>query len=98
MESRRDGGDGEGTRAADLKRWTTEALGLDSAVTVVVAEVACADPGCPPTETLIAVLLDGGRLSVKLPGRIASLDRSTVLTAVHAAAVAGAAAPAAGGR
>lgn len=35
-------------------------LGLPEEATVVVQELACAEPGCPPVETVIAVLGVGG--------------------------------------
>ncbi|MSO51796.1 MAG: hypothetical protein EXQ51_05165 [Acidobacteria bacterium] len=46
---------------AHVKKWVFSALSLDPAtVTVMVTELACLEPGCPPLETVIAVM-DGGR-------------------------------------
>jgi len=42
-----------------LKAWTTEFLGLDENATVLVTELTCTEPGCPPLETVIAVLRPG---------------------------------------
>ncbi len=54
--------DDEGVlRAAQIKDWTRAAFGLDDATTVLVAEIACTDPGCPPIETVIALLRDDDR-------------------------------------
>ena len=39
-----------------LKVVVREALQLDLDATVVVQQLACAEPGCPPVETVIAVL------------------------------------------
>jgi hypothetical protein len=41
--------------AADAVRdWTRERFGLAADATVMVAEVTCAVPGCPPLETVVA--------------------------------------------
>jgi len=46
-------------RAADhtrqIKQWVKAAWALPQSATVMVAEVECAEPGCPPRETVIAV-------------------------------------------
>ena len=39
-----------------LKAVVREALQLDEGATVVVQQLACAEPDCPPVETVIAVL------------------------------------------
>jgi len=36
-----------------VKDWTRETLALAAGDTVLVAEVACARPGCPPLETVV---------------------------------------------
>lgn len=36
-----------------IKAWTRERFSLDEDVTVMVAEVACGLPGCPPIETIV---------------------------------------------
>jgi hypothetical protein len=41
--------------ASAIKRWTRELLGLGEEVVITVQEIACADPGCPLVETVIAV-------------------------------------------
>lgn len=41
--------------AAAIKRWTRAYLRLDEATPITVTELACADPGCPLLETVIAV-------------------------------------------
>lgn len=45
--------------SAQVKRWAREHL-CDDDATLVVSELACTEPGCPPIETVIAVL-DVGR-------------------------------------
>lgn len=36
-----------------VKLWTRECLQLADGDTVMIAEVACAQPGCPPLETVV---------------------------------------------
>jgi len=43
-----------------IKEWTRERFQLAEDETVVVAELACALPGCPPLETVIAFWTGGG--------------------------------------
>jgi hypothetical protein len=47
----------DGAHRAALERvrtWTRSRFALDDDVTVLVAEVACTLPGCPPRETVVA--------------------------------------------
>lgn len=44
---------------AAIKGWVAEALALPDDVTVMVSELRCSEPGCPPLETIIAVLRPG---------------------------------------
>jgi hypothetical protein len=37
-----------------VRDWTRERFALDDEAAILVAEVACALPGCPPLETVIA--------------------------------------------
>ena len=41
-----------------LQRWTRERFGLADDAAVLVTELACALPGCPPIETVIAFWLE----------------------------------------
>jgi len=41
---------------ATVKQWVVAALALPESATVMVTELACTEPGCPPLETVIAVL------------------------------------------
>src|SRR5262245_27783192 len=43
-----------------VREWTRERFRLDAETAILTAEVACAVPGCPPVETVIA-FWDGGR-------------------------------------
>lgn len=41
---------------ARIKGWVAEALRLPEGSTVMVTQLRCREPGCPPLETVIAVL------------------------------------------
>lgn len=60
-------------RVGQVKEWTREAFGLDPDSVVLVAEVACTEAGCPPIETVIAILGDGGRLEHRLHLAVADI-------------------------
>jgi len=45
-----------------IQCWVRDRLALDEETIVMVSELRCSEPGCPPLETLIAVL-DGPRQS-----------------------------------
>ncbi|MCW6004442.1 hypothetical protein K1W54_07570 [Micromonospora sp. CPCC 205371] len=44
------------TDTAALKAAVRDVLSLDDSDTVVIQQLACAEPGCPPVETVVAVL------------------------------------------
>jgi hypothetical protein len=44
-----------------VRAWTRERFKLDEALPVVVAEVACGLPGCPPLETVVAFWTEDDR-------------------------------------
>jgi hypothetical protein len=45
---------------SELKQSVRRLLDLDDDTTVMVSQLACSEPGCPPLETVIAVLpMDG---------------------------------------
>lgn len=53
-----------------VRRWTREHLELTADDTVMVSEVACNRPGCPPLETVVAFWSDGGeRYPLRHPER-----------------------------
>jgi len=39
-----------------IKSWTRELWSLNDATIIMVTELECREPGCPPIETVIAVL------------------------------------------
>jgi len=72
---------------AALKRWVREALALGDDDTVMVTELTCREPGCPPLETVVAVLRGPGRTwQFKVHTPVAALtdaDRARLLAAWH---------------
>ena len=49
-----------------VREWTRERFKLSEEAAILVAEVACAVPGCPPLETVIAFWADGRRHHTKI--------------------------------
>jgi hypothetical protein len=45
-------------KSSQVKSWVREAFRLSEEAVVVVSELKCGEPGCPPVETVIAVLTD----------------------------------------
>ncbi|MGH7089866.1 MAG: hypothetical protein ACREFQ_13290 [Stellaceae bacterium] len=56
------------TRAAlaRIENWTRRRFGLQAEDTVLVTEIACGLPGCPPIETVVAFWCGGERHQFKL--------------------------------
>ena len=44
-----------------IRDWTRERFSLDPDSVMLVTEVACAVPGCPPLETVVAFWTEGNR-------------------------------------
>lgn len=71
-------------RKREIKAWVGEALGLSEAVTIMVTELACREPGCPPVETVIAVLDEPKNIrQFKLHRPVMELDKPTVVALVR---------------
>jgi nitrate reductase delta subunit len=49
-----------------VREWVRVRFGLDGDAPILVAEVACAVPGCPPVETVIAFWSDERRYHLKV--------------------------------
>ena len=49
-----------------VREWTRERFKLPEDAAILVAEVACAVPGCPPLETVIAFWVDEKRHHTKV--------------------------------
>ena len=48
-------------RIADVKKWVVEVFRLEADVSVMVTELRCTEAGCPPLETVIAILDQPGQ-------------------------------------
>ena len=61
-----------------IKEWTRERFALPASAPIVVSELACSVPGCPPLETVAAFWTeDGKRFQFKLikpPEQVAQDD------------------------
>jgi len=69
--------------ARRLKEWARELWGLPDDAALVVLELACREPGCPPVETVVATLEAAGeRRSVKLHGAAGGITREELVRAV----------------
>ena len=44
-----------------VKQWVRQASHACEGDTILVTELACSEPGCPPFEVLMAVLSEGGK-------------------------------------
>jgi len=53
--------DDDGGQVERIKEWATVAFDLDEDAFVMVTELRCTEPGCPPLETAIAVLGGDGQ-------------------------------------
>jgi hypothetical protein len=62
---------------ARVEEWTRERFALPETDAILVAEVACGLPGCPPIETVVAFWSDEGpRRQFKLFKPIAEIERN----------------------
>jgi nitrate reductase delta subunit len=49
-----------------VRQWTRERFELPTEAVILVAEIACTLPGCPPLETVVAFWLDDKRHQFKI--------------------------------
>lgn len=69
-------------RVGEIKTWARGAFALDDDAMVMVSEVRCTEPGCPPLETVIATLAGPGQTkTVKIHKAIAEMTRDDVVAA-----------------
>jgi hypothetical protein len=63
-----------------VKAWVYEALHLSADVYVLVTELRCTEPGCPPLETVIAILdIPGDPRQFKIHKPIAEVILADIL-------------------
>jgi hypothetical protein len=68
----------DGAATARVKAWATAALAPDHERAVLVTELACSEPGCPPVETVIALLGPGEPQRWKIHKPVAELTEDDV--------------------
>lgn len=69
---------GNGAAVGRVKRWVEEIRGLADGESVLVAELRCSEPGCPPVETSISVLGGEGTRQGKVHRPVAEVTREDV--------------------
>src|ERR1700741_3660775 len=60
-------------RRSEFQAWVRRVLNLEDDAVVMISELRCSEPGCPPLETVIAVL--GGPRQGR-PGAFPKADRA----------------------
>jgi hypothetical protein len=67
-------------RISEVKEWAIEVFRLPADVSVMLTELRCTEPGCPPLETVIAILDQPGKpRQYKIHKAIADLTFADVL-------------------
>jgi hypothetical protein len=69
---------GRAAQTRQIKAWVRTVLGGEDDVSVVVAELRCSEPGCPPLGTMVAVLGDRERIEVKIHAALADVTFEAV--------------------
>jgi len=70
---------------ARVKALVNDLVGTED-ITVFVTELACTEPGCPPIETVIALLGDDGNVQYKIHKPAAEVSIDDVRSALDGAA------------
>ncbi|MGB3614376.1 MAG: hypothetical protein WBA10_11350 [Elainellaceae cyanobacterium] len=64
-----------------IKTWVYEALTMPDQVPISVSQLQCYEPGCPPIETVIAVMSQPPQ-TFKIHGAVAAIAQGDVKAAV----------------
>ena len=62
-----------------VRGWTRQRFGLDDDETVMVSEIACQVPGCPPIETHVVFWTAAGRHHFKIFKPLAAVSEDDLL-------------------
>lgn len=65
-----------------LKTWTYELLELDWEIPVSVSQLRCTEPGCPPLETVVAVMTNPAK-QYKIHKSIDAIEYTDICTAIQ---------------
>jgi len=66
-----------------IKEWARAVFAADEDTTIMVSELTCTEPGCPPLETVIAILASNGNRQYKIHSAMADVTEEQVLRFVH---------------
>lgn len=67
-------------QVARIKGWVAEGFALEEGTPVMVMELRCTEPGCPPIETAVAVMASSGEsLQYKVHKPIPEVIREDIL-------------------
>jgi len=69
-------------QVAKVKEWVRERFQLSEDAVVMVTELRCSEPGCPPLETVIAILSPGSTRQHKMHHGVAEITREDILAIV----------------
>lgn len=71
------------TKIIELKGIVADVLGVPEDVTIMITELKCGEPGCPPVETVIAVLAASEKnFKFKIHKPLSEVKREDVIRAV----------------
>lgn len=76
-------GRGNPSASSQVRAWVRAALPGDD-VTVLVTELSCTEPGCPPTETVIALMYPGRPQQFKIHKPLDLVTHADVTSALAA--------------
>lgn len=73
-------GSGNPAQTQRIKQWVRETFELNDDVSVMVTELQCSEPGCPPLETVIAIMgADKTKKQHKLHKALGAVTRADVI-------------------
>lgn len=70
---------GDDKHLATLKEWASSLLSPPAETTIMITELRCSEPGCPPVETVIALLnRTSGIQQYKVPKPLQEVTRDDI--------------------
>jgi len=70
-------------RKAEIKAWAAELLQAQPDDSIWVTELECTEPGCPPRETVVALLRPSAQQTIKVHKALCEIGRDDLLQALH---------------
>lgn len=68
-------------KITEIKTWVRELLPLAPETSILVTELACTEPGCPPLETVVAVLKGPGEnVQQKIHRSVVEITKEDIVT------------------